>query len=234
MKSLLLILIITTGIYCYGQSYSSFNGTFINGISKDDLCYDRAIYPLPTTSISLTSSYNYTNDTIDFIRINNIMPNLRSIIIQNAIFSKIPNVLINSVIQTLSISLSSATDFPLASDGSQIRTLIFDQMNTIPSSIPLSWSKMRYVNNIYLRLNGYNTAQLNNIISQFESLVNAGMGQLTTGTHSIYLNQLGINQNLNPTLSIFTNAGWVQSGTAQTSKLTKTILGNVWQIFYNP
>ena len=87
---------------------------------------------------------------------------------------------------------------------------------------------------IYLRLNGYNTTQLNAIITQFETEINAGMGQLTTGTHNVYLNGLGTNQNAVPTLTTFTSAGWVQTGTAQTSRLTKTILGNIWQIYYNP
>ena len=216
------------------QTTMGINGMFIENIAKEDICYDRALFPLATTLVNLTSPYNYTGDTAEFSRIAQVMPNLRTLTIQNGIFGKIPDAILNSGVQTVQISISGTTGFPNAYSGSQIRTLMFDQMNAIPVILPNSWSNMRYVNNIYLRQNGYNTSQLNNIIAQFETLINAGMGQLTTGTHNIYLNQLGTNQNGIPTIATFTGSGWVQTGTAQTSRLTRTILGNLWQIYYNP
>ena len=150
LRFLFIFIFCIAGVCAHAQTTMGINGMFIENVAKEDLCNDRALFPLATTLINLTSPYNYTSDTVEFSRITELMPNIRTVIIQNGIFGKIPDALLNTVIQTVQISISGITGFPNAYPASQIRTLMFDQMSAVPSVIPNSWRNMRYASNIYI------------------------------------------------------------------------------------
>lgn len=123
--------------------------------------------------------------------------------------------------------------FPDLKPNSNLIAILFDQSiyGNTPSRLPTSWSNGKYITTIYLRNCAYTTAQMNQLIIDYEAICTAGLGSLAAGVHYLYLNGTGTGANATPTIANFTSTGWVN--TTSGKYLSKTINGKVRRVYYN-
>lgn len=193
------------------------------------------------------------NEMLDYLRYNNGLvwtpepkqfdsvfvdrPNLRYLIFYHAQFNLgIPNLTgVNPLyyLYFYNTRWLPGDVFPSISAGSNLIAILFDQSiyGNTPARLPMSWSNGKGITTIYLRNCAYTTAQMNQLIIDYEAICVAGLGSLKGGTHYLYLNGTGTGANGTPTISNFTSTGWVN--TTAGKYLSKTINGISRRVYYN-
>ncbi len=235
MRNQIILFLLCLTSFCYGQG---FNLTPAGGIERDTLiieaeCLDTFLYTGAVDYVRFNTGPKDITDAGQFDNFCELFPAVRFAYFYDHIWSggttSVPSVCAEYWYHYRNTFPSG---FPDAEPGAVTQFLLFDQTNpTVPVTLPGTWVNFTNLRFIYLRRNGYTTADVDSLITQYESLANSGMGSSYTGTHRLYLNQTGGNQNATPTITTHTGNGWALAGT---NRLTKTILGKTHEIYFNP
>ncbi|MFK7899215.1 MAG: hypothetical protein AB8B61_00515, partial [Cyclobacteriaceae bacterium] len=119
-----------------------------------------------------------------------------------------PQVLFQGNITTFHCYRTGMNAFPIPTgNGGMIYQMLFDDLNNGLDTLPTEWTGLPRLRYIYLRRNGYTTAQVNSLAQQFSDLVDQGMGALYSN-NTLFLNRVGLTTDNEP-LTVVPN-GWTQ------------------------